>query len=89
MTLNTIFDEKNCTIFIEGSIDTLTARELEQAVNEAAPKCEKMRQGQPDPEELSAQCAGDLPFDRLYQGAQHRVNVNFVGCQRAFYSARG
>ena len=42
MTLNTIFDEKNCTIFIEGSIDTLTARELEQAVNEAAPKCEKM-----------------------------------------------
>ena len=42
MTLNTIFDEKNCTIYIEGSIDTLMARELEQAVNEAAPKCEKM-----------------------------------------------
>ena len=42
MTLNTIFDEKNCTIMIEGSIDTLTARDLDRAVNEAAPKCEKM-----------------------------------------------
>lgn len=42
MKLNTVFEEKNCIITIEGSIDTLTARELEQAVNEAAPKCEKM-----------------------------------------------
>lgn len=42
MNLNTIFDEKTCTIVIEGSIDTLTARDLDRAVNEAAPKCEKM-----------------------------------------------
>lgn len=42
MKLNTSFDDKNCTIMIEGSIDTLTARDLEQAVNDAAPKCEKM-----------------------------------------------
>ena len=42
MTLNTTFEEKTCTITIEGSIDTLTARDLEQAVNDAAPKCEKM-----------------------------------------------
>ncbi|WP_316637506.1 STAS domain-containing protein [uncultured Ruminococcus sp.] len=42
MTLNTTFEEKTCTIMIEGSIDTLTARDLEQAVNEAAPQCEKM-----------------------------------------------
>lgn len=42
MNLNTVFDEKNCTIFIEGSIDTLTAHELEQAINDAAPQCETM-----------------------------------------------
>lgn len=42
MNLNTIFNEKTCTIVIEGSIDTLTARDLDRAVNEAAPKCEKM-----------------------------------------------
>lgn len=42
MKLNTSFEEKTCTITIEGSIDTLTARELEQAVNDAAPRCEKM-----------------------------------------------
>lgn len=42
MVLNTVLEEKTCTIFIEGSIDTLTARDLEQAVNDAAPDCEKM-----------------------------------------------
>ena len=42
MELKTVFEEKNCTIYIEGSIDTLTSREMEQAVNEAAPKCETM-----------------------------------------------
>ena len=42
MKLNTVFEENTCTIAIEGSIDTLTARELEQAVNDAAPNCEKM-----------------------------------------------
>ena len=42
MKLNSTFEEKICTIAIEGSIDALTANELEQAVNEAAPNCEKM-----------------------------------------------
>ena len=42
MKLNKIFEGKDCTIAIEGSIDTLTAGDLEQAVNDAAPQCEKM-----------------------------------------------
>ncbi|WP_407385396.1 STAS domain-containing protein [Ruminococcus sp.] len=42
MNMNTTFEDKLCTIFIEGSIDTLTAPELEKAVNDAAPQCEKM-----------------------------------------------
>ena len=42
MKLNTVFAEKTCIITIEGSIDTLTAHELEQTVNDAAPRCEKM-----------------------------------------------
>ena len=42
MELKTTFDEKICTISIEGSIDTLTSRDLEDAVNAAAPDCEKM-----------------------------------------------
>ncbi len=42
MKLNTTFDEKQCTVAIEGSIDALTAQELEAAVNDAAPRCEKM-----------------------------------------------
>lgn len=42
MKLNTVFEEKTCIIEIEGSIDTLTAGELEQAVNDAAPQCDKM-----------------------------------------------
>ncbi len=42
MKLNTNFEEKTCTISIEGSIDALTALELEKAVNDAAPKCVKM-----------------------------------------------
>ena len=42
MKLNTIIEEKTCTIKIEGSIDAQTASELEQVVNEVAPRCEKM-----------------------------------------------
>jgi anti-sigma B factor antagonist len=42
MKLTTSFEDKKCTITIEGSIDTLTARELEQAVNDAAPNCDTM-----------------------------------------------
>ena len=42
MKLNTEFEEKVCTLSIEGEIDTLTAPELEQAINDAVPNCEKM-----------------------------------------------
>lgn len=42
MKLTTSFEDRKCTITIEGSIDTLTARELEQAVNDAAPNCDTM-----------------------------------------------
>ncbi len=42
MNMNTTFEDKLCTIFIEGSIDTLTAPELEKAVNDAAPQCDKI-----------------------------------------------
>ena len=42
MKLSTQFEEKTCMIAIEGSIDALSAGELEKAVKEAAPKCEKM-----------------------------------------------
>ncbi len=42
MKLNTVFEEKVCTLSIEGEIDTLTAPELEQAINDAVPNCEKM-----------------------------------------------
>ena len=42
MKLNTVIKEKTGTIFVEGSIDTLTARDLEQAVNDAAAQCDKM-----------------------------------------------
>ncbi|MBQ9414563.1 MAG: STAS domain-containing protein [Clostridia bacterium] len=42
MKLNTLLEDKTCTITIEGSIDALSAPELEQAVNDEAPKCENM-----------------------------------------------
>lgn len=42
MILNTKYEGNTCVIEIDGSIDALTAQSLEQAVNEAAPKCEKM-----------------------------------------------
>ena len=42
MKLNTTFEENTCTIAVEGSIDTLTVPELEQAINAAAPNCGKM-----------------------------------------------
>lgn len=42
MKLNTTFEEKVCTVTIEGNIDALTAPELEQAAGAAAEKCEKM-----------------------------------------------
>ena len=42
MKLNTTFEEKTCTLAVEGSIDALTAPELEQAVQAAAGQCDKM-----------------------------------------------
>ena len=42
MKLNTTFNEAECTIAIEGSIDALTSQELEAAINDAADKCEKL-----------------------------------------------
>jgi anti-sigma B factor antagonist len=42
MLINTAMNEKTCTLTLEGSVDTLSARELTQAVNDAAQSCEKM-----------------------------------------------
>ena len=42
MNITTAFDENICTITLEGSIDALSSQELTQAVNDAAPNCEKM-----------------------------------------------
>ncbi len=42
MKLHATFEEKTCTIAIEGSIDTLTAPELDREINAALPQCEKM-----------------------------------------------
>lgn len=42
MKLNTTFEDKNCTIAIEGNIDTFTSPELEQEISAAGQKCEKM-----------------------------------------------
>lgn len=42
MKLTTTMEEKTCIIAIEGSIDALSAHDLEQAVNDVAPQCEKL-----------------------------------------------
>lgn len=42
MKLNTTYHERVCTIAIEGSIDTLTAPELEREINTAGQDCDKM-----------------------------------------------
>ena len=67
MKLNTAFEENVCTITIEGQIDTLTASELEQAVNEAVPKCEKMILDMSAVDYISS---GGL---RVVVGANHKV----------------
>lgn len=67
MKLNTVFEEKICTVAIEGSIDTLTAGELEQAVNDAAPRCEKMVLDMTNVDYISS---GGL---RVVVGANHTV----------------
>ena len=73
MKLNTSFEEKTCPIAIEGSIDTLTAGELEQAVNDAAPKCEKMILDMSKVDYISS---GGL---RVVVGANHTVgNGNLI-----------
>ena len=42
MTVKTDFNDKICTMTVEGNIDTMTSSELEQAVTEAAVDCEKL-----------------------------------------------
>ena len=67
MKLNTTFDEKHCIIAIEGSIDALTAGELEKAVTDAAPQCEKMILDMSGADYISS---GGL---RVVVGANHTV----------------
>lgn len=67
MKINTTFEEKICTITIEGQIETLTAPELEQAINDAAPKCEKMILDMTDVDYISS---GGL---RVVVGANHKL----------------
>lgn len=42
MTITQSLNDKTCTLLVEGRIDTLTSAELEQAVNNNAPLCEKL-----------------------------------------------
>ena len=82
MKLNTVLEEKTCTIAIEGSIDTLTAPELEQAVNAAAPQCEKMIFDMSGVEYISS--AGL----RVVVGANHTLgkdNLKLVGLSKNIY----
>ena len=67
MNLNTVFEEKTCIITIEGSIDTLTARDLEQAINDAVPQCGKMVL---DMTKVNYISSGGL---RVVVGANHKV----------------
>lgn len=82
MKLNTTFEEKTCTIAIEESIDALTAPELEQAINAAAPQCEKMILDMTGVDYISS--AGL----RVVVGANHTVgkdNLKLVGLSRNVY----
>ena len=69
MKINTTYEEKICTLTVEGSIDALTAPELEQAVNTAAPQCEKMIIDMTDVDYISS--AGL----RVVVGANHKVGT--------------
>ena len=42
MTITWTLNDKTCTLLIEGDIDTITSAELEEAVSENAPLCEKL-----------------------------------------------
>ena len=42
MTIQITVNDKVCTLFVEGRIDTLTAPELEQAFTENAANCDKL-----------------------------------------------
>lgn len=42
MTVTTNINENICTLTVEGDIDTLTSPDLEKAVAEYAPQCEKL-----------------------------------------------
>lgn len=42
MTVTANINENICTLTVEGDVDTLTSPDLEKAVEEYAPQCEKM-----------------------------------------------
>ena len=42
MTITTNWNNKDCTLLIEGRIDTLTSKELEEKVTEVSDKCAKL-----------------------------------------------
>ena len=42
MTITSSLNDRTCTLAVEGDIDTLTSPELEKAVEENAPTCDKL-----------------------------------------------
>lgn len=42
MTITPVLTDSTCTLIVDGRIDTLTSAELENAVSENAPLCEKL-----------------------------------------------
>ena len=76
MKLNTTYEDKVCTIAVEGEIDTLSAPDLEEAVNDAASKCDKMIIDMSGVDYISS---GGL---RVVVGANHTLgkgNLTLVG----------
>ena len=76
MKLNTTYEDKVCTLAVEGDIDTLTAPELEKAIDEASSKCEKMIIDMSGVDYISS---GGL---RVIVGANHKLgkdNLTIVG----------
>ena len=82
MNITSTTQNNTCTLAVEGSIDTLTAPELEQAVNAAAPSCEKMILDMSGVDYISS--AGL----RVVVGANHTVgkdNLTLKGLSRNVY----
>lgn len=42
MNINTDFNDRTCTIAIEGEIDTLTSPKLEQTIADCSEKCDRL-----------------------------------------------